>query len=135
MLRAWLAVRPPAQTPEVFLNRIGGPMSRDGFAHRLVQHVAAASKKQPSISGMRVTPHVLRHSCAMHALAATGEIRNVALWLGHASIMSTEAYLRVDPAEKLAVLAAHGSPAIRPGKFRPPSDKLLAMLAEARNGK
>ncbi|MDR3471615.1 MAG: tyrosine-type recombinase/integrase [Devosia sp.] len=134
VLRAWLAVRPPAQTPEVFLNRNGGPMSRDGFAHRLAQHVSVAAKKHPSISGKRVTPHVLRHSCAMHTLAATGDIRKVALWLGHASIMSTEAYLRVDPAEKLAVLAAHGSPTIRPGKFRPPSDKLLAMLAEARNG-
>ena len=108
-------------------------MSRDGFAHRLAQHVAVAAQKQPSLLSKRVTPHVLRHSCAMHTLAATGDIRKVALWLGHASIQSTEAYLRADPAEKLAVLAAHGSPTLRQGKFRPPSDKLLAMLADVRN--
>jgi integrase/recombinase XerD len=76
---------------------------------------------------------VLRHSCAIHTLAATGDIRKVSLWLGHASLQSTEAYLRVDPAEKLAVLAAHASPAIQQGRFRPPSDKLLAMLFEVRN--
>lgn len=76
-----------------------------------------------------MTPHVLRHSCAMHTLEATGDIRKVSLWLGHASLQSTEAYLRVDPAEKLAILAANAPPAVPKGKFRTP-DKLLAMLAE-----
>lgn len=134
VLRAWIAVRPPALTPELFLNRNGRPMSRDGFAHRLAQHVAVAAQKQPSLLDKHVTPHVLRHSCAMHTLAATGDIRKVALWLGHASIVTTEAYLRVDPAEKLAVLTAQMSPSIKPGKFRTPSDKLIAMLSEVRNG-
>ena len=133
MLRAWLAVRPQAKTPELFLNRSGEPMTRDGFAHRLAQQVAVAAQKQPSILHKRVTPHVLRHSCAMHTLAATGDIRKVALWLGHASIRTTETYLRVDPAEKLAVLAAHALPPVKPGRFKPPSDKLMTMLAEVRN--
>lgn len=132
-LRAWLAVRPQAQSPELFLNRNDGPMTRDGFAHRLAMHVATAAQKQPSLLNKRVTPHVLRHSCAMHTLAATGDIRKVALWLGHASIMTTETYLRADPTEKLAVLAAHVPPSIKPGKFRPPSDTLIKMLAEVRN--
>jgi integrase len=39
----------------------------------------------------------------MHTLAATGDIRKVALWLGHASIQSTETYLRADPEEKLQI--------------------------------
>lgn len=132
-LRAWIAVRPQRCGPELFLNRVGEPMSRDGFAHRLVKHVALATRKAPTLADKRVTPHVLRHSCAMHTLAATGDIRKVALWLGHASIQSTEHYLRADPAEKLAVLAAHGPPAIKAGRFRPPSDKLMAVLAAARN--
>lgn len=131
MLRAWLAVRPAGHAPELFLNRDGHRMSRDGFAHRLAQHVATATTTAPSLAGKRVTPHVLRHSCAMHTLAATGDVRKVALWLGHASLQTTEAYLRADPAEKLAVLAAHGSPGIKAGKFRPPSDKLMAVLAAA----
>lgn len=132
-LRAWIAVRPQASTPELFLNRNGGRMSRDGFAHRLALHVATATRKRPALSGKRVTPHVLRHSCAMHTLAATGDVRKVSLWLGHASLQSTEAYLRADPADKLAVLAAHAPPAIKQGRFRPPSDKLMAMLTELRN--
>jgi site-specific recombinase XerD len=132
VLRSWLAVRPQCQAMEIFLNANGQPMTRDGFAFRLAKHVATAAKKQPSLLGKRVTPHVIRHSCAMHTLAATGDIRKVALWLGHASIQSTEAYLRADPEEKLQILAAHGSPAIKPGRFRPPADPLITMLNEVR---
>jgi integrase/recombinase XerD len=74
-----------------------------------------------------VTPHVLRHTCAMHTLQATHDVRKVSLWLGHASLQSTEIYLRADPTSKLEALAAMVSPTLKPGRFRPP-DKLLAML-------
>jgi site-specific recombinase XerD len=131
-LRAWLAIRPEAAVNQVFLNANGNPMTRDGFAFRLAEHVKAAATKQPSILAKRVTPHVLRHSCAMHTLAATGDIRKVALWLGHASIQSTETYLRADPEEKLQILAAHGAPEIKPGRFKPPSDALITMLTDVR---
>ena len=129
VLRAWTAVRPSVQVLELFVNREGQPLSRDGFAHRLAVHVATAERKRPTLVEKRVTPHVLRHSCAMHTLEATGDIRKVSLWLGHASLQSTEAYLRVDPAEKLAILASNAAPAVPNGRFRTP-DRLLAMLAE-----
>lgn len=129
VLRAWIAVRPSVQVLELFVNREGQPLSRDGFAHRLAVHVTAAERKRPTLAEKRVTPHVLRHSCAMHTLEATGDIRKVSLWLGHASLQSTEAYLRVDPAEKLAILASNAAPAVPKGGFRTP-DRLLAMLAE-----
>jgi integrase/recombinase XerD len=51
----------------------------------------------------------------------------VSLWLGHASLKSTEIYLRADPTEKLEALMAVTPPALRRGHFRAP-DKLIAML-------
>ncbi len=84
------------------------------------------------MAGKRVSPHVLRHSCAMHTLEATGDIRKVSLWLGHAGIQSTEAYLRADPAEKFDVLAAGLPPGIKKGSFKNAPDRLLAILSEAR---
>jgi hypothetical protein len=68
-------------------------------------------------------------SCAMHTLQATGDIRKVSLWLGHATLQSTEVYLRADPTEKLEAMASLVPPTLRRGRghFRPP-DKLLAML-------
>ena len=77
-----------------------------------------AAKAEPSIASKSVTPHVLRHSCAMHTLQATGDVRKVSLWLGH--VQSTEIYLRADPTEKLKMLAGADLPALRPGRFRAP---------------
>ena len=63
----------------------------------------------------------------MHTLMATRDIRQVALWLGHARLQSTEAYLHPDPSEKLGVLAAVLPPSLVRGRFRS-LDKLLALL-------
>lgn len=82
---------------------------------------------QTSIAAKRVTPHVLRHSCAMHTLKATRDVRRVSLWLGHASSQSTEVYPRTDPTEKLEALSNMTPPLIRPGRLRA-ADKLMAML-------
>ena len=82
----------------------------------------------PSIEGKRVTPHVLRHSTAMTILHATGDIRKVSLWLGHADIKTTEAFLRASPAEKLRILETNVPPSIRPGTFPGATDSLMRVL-------
>ena len=105
-LKAWLARRPATKEPTLFLNALGRAMTRSGFEFILAKHVATAVRTQPTIGSKRVTPHVLRHTCAMHTLQATRDIRRVSLWLGHASLQSTEIYLRADPTEKLEALAA-----------------------------
>jgi len=126
-LRDWLKVRGELKTPALFSNMRGDAMTRSGFEYILDKHVRTASAKQPSLAKKRISPHSLRHSCAMSTLQATGDIRKVALWLGHASTQSTEVYLRADPTEKLEALASLVPPTLRRGQFRPP-DKLLAML-------
>jgi site-specific recombinase XerD len=130
-LRAWLTLRGNATCPELFLNTRGGPLTRDGFEYILAKHVATAATKTPSIGRKRVSPHVLRHSCAMHTLEATHDIRKVALWL-HASVQTTEIYVRADPTAKLEAINAVLPPTLRRGRFRAP-DKLLASLRPSRS--
>ena len=60
-------------------------------------------------------------------LQATRDIRKVALWLGHADVRTTEAYLRVDPSEKLEAVEAVLPPELRRGRFKAP-DALIASL-------
>ena len=103
-------------------------MSRHGFAHRLKLHAEKARRKMPSMVDKRISPHVLRHSCAIHTLEATGDIRKVSLWLGHASFQTTELYLRTDPLAKLEILDSRVPPSIKRGKFKDVPDELLAML-------
>ena len=127
VLRAWLAVRGQHPACELFLSAKGTPLTRSGFEYILAKHVARAAPACPSVASKRVSPHVLRHTCAMHTLQATHDVRKVSLWLGHASVKSTEIYLRADPTEKLEALEAGVPPKLRSGRFQVP-DRLLAML-------
>jgi len=129
-LRAWLSVRGSIPTPEVFVSARGEPLSRWGFAYLLKQHAATAARQCPSLGAKLVSPHVLRHTCAMLVLQATQDIRKVSLWLGHATLATTEIYTRGDPTEKLEAIEAIVPPQLRRGVFRPP-DRLIALLKDA----
>ena len=129
-LRAWLAVRGETAVPELFLNATDRPMGRAGFKYLLAKHVRAATTACPSLVGRSIAPHQLRHSCAVIMLQATGDIRKVALWLGHADVRTTEVYLRVDPTEKLEAVEAVLPPQLRRGRFKAP-DALIAMLLDS----
>jgi site-specific recombinase XerD len=126
-LRAWLAVRGAALVPELFLSARGQPMTRSGFEYVLRKHVRTASEHCPSLNRKRVSPHVLRHSCAMMILQATGDLRKVSLWLGHADMQTTEVYLRADPTDKLEAIEAIIPLALKRGRFTVP-DKLIESL-------
>jgi len=126
-LRAWLAVRGEALAPELFLNARGGPMTRYGFEYVLRKHVHTASQTCPSLQHKQVSPHVLRHTCAIMILQATGDLRKVSLWLGHADMQTTEMYLRADPTDKLEAIERVIPPQLKRGQFRAP-DKLIAAL-------
>ncbi len=128
-LRAWLAIRGPARTPELFVNAAGDAMTRAGFEYVLEKHVRSAAEKLPDLKGRSVSPHQLRHSCAVIMLQATRDVRKVALWLGHSDMRTTEVYLRVDPSEKLEAMEAVLPPNLRRGRFKAP-DALIASLQE-----
>ena len=131
-LRAWLAVRGPTRVPELFVNAEGAAMTRAGFEYILDKHTRAAATKYPGLVGRSVSPHQLRHSCAVLMLEATHDIRKVALWLGHADIRTTEIYLRLDPSEKLEAIEAVLPPALCRGRFKAP-DALIASLSDRRS--
>jgi len=128
-LRAWLAVRGTVAASELFVNQRREPLTRAGFEYILEKHVKRAAKRCPSLATKRISPHVLRHSCALTVLEATKDLRKVSLWLGHANMQTTEMYTRVDPTIKLEALEAVTAPKLRSGRFRA-SDKLIASLTD-----
>jgi len=128
-LRAWLAVRGTVAVPELFVNARREPLTRAGFEYILERHLDTATTRCPSLATKRISPHVLRHSCALTVLEATKDLRKVSLWLGHANTQTTEMYTRVDPSIKLEALEAITPPKLRSGRFRA-SDKLIASLTD-----
>ncbi len=127
VMAAWL--REPGRSPDqpVFPNARGGPLSSHGVHHLLAKHVATASLNCPSLKHKRVSPHVLRHTTAMDLLQAGVEQSVIALWLGHASIETTQIYLDADLELKERMLAMTTPPEGKPGRYRP-DDTLLAFL-------
>lgn len=128
-LLAWLDKINDAPQAPVFPNRAGAPMSRSGVRDRLDRAVAAAEHDCPSLHGLRISPHTLRHSTAMHLLQSGIDLATIALWLGHSSPAVTHQYLEADLAAKEAVLQHLGDPSPAPTRFKP-DDQLLAFLRD-----
>lgn len=59
--------------------------------------------------------------------ASNPDIRKVSLWLGHATLTTTEVYTRGDPTEKLNAMEAIVPPHLRRGVFQP-TDHLIELL-------
>ncbi len=127
VLRVWLAERQGGPSDPLFPSRRNGPLSRDAVAVLVAKHARTAASRRPSIATKNVSPHVLRHTCAMNLLAVGIDTSVIALWLGHEGIETTQIYLHADLAIKERALARTTPPGTEPGRYRPP-DTLLAYL-------
>jgi integrase/recombinase XerD len=74
----------------IFLNHLGGQLTRMGFWKVLQKRLAAAG-----LAG-GFHPHSLRHSFATHLLEGGASLRAVQEMLGHADIATTQIYTHVD---------------------------------------
>lgn len=127
-LRTWLAENPGPPTAPLFTARgTTRRMTTDAVAQRITLHAAAAAVTCPTIACKNLTPHVMRHTCAMRMLAGGIDVTTIALWLGHESAESSRPYLHADLQIKQRALDRTAPPHTRPGRYRAP-DKLLAFL-------
>ena len=102
-------------------------MSRDGVNYVLQGALREAAKTCPSLKTKRVSPHVLRHTTAMHLLQAGVDITVIALWLGHESPETTQIYVEADLKTKEQALQ-NVAPAGKGFRRFQPNDALLAFL-------
>lgn len=127
LLQRWLSERAGRPSDPLFPTRTGRRLSRDAVALRVSTHAATAAEHCPSLLGKPIHPHVLRHTCAMQLLQAGVDTSVIALWLGHAGVRSTDAYIHADMSIKEKALALTTPTEAHPGRYRPP-DKVLAFL-------
>jgi site-specific recombinase XerD len=127
VLQAWLREPARGDTHTLFPNARGGRRSADGVQYILAKHTAVACQTCPSLQQKRVTPHVLRHTMAMELLQAGVDLAVIALWLGHASVETTQISLQANRALQEEILAKTTPPEGKPGRYRP-DDQLLAFL-------
>ncbi len=126
-LQPWIAERDGGPSEPLFPTRTGRRLSRDAVALRLATHAQTAATRCPTLAGRRIHPHVLRHTCAMSLLQAGVDTTVIALWLGHAGVRSTDAYVHADITLKERALALTTPATVKPGRYHPP-DKILTFL-------
>lgn len=124
-------LEPPGDSP-IFRNARGAPLTRDGAAYILARHVARAAARRPTLRRHHVTPHVLRHSCAVALLQAGVDVTVIRDYLGHVSVATTSRYISTNLEAKRKVLRAFwtraGLERRSTSRWRP-SSKLLAFLS------
>jgi site-specific recombinase XerD len=121
-----------ADQQHVFVNRHGHPLTRDGVAYILHKYVSAlAADNRPTLAHKRITPHVLRHSCAVALLQSGTDVTVIRDYLGHASVATTSRYIATNLQMKRDALDTFWKHAgIEPAHAKPwkPQGDLLAFL-------
>ena len=128
VLRAWFEELGEYAADIAFPSIRGKSLSRDAVDYLLKQAVQRSISACPSLATKKISPHVIRHTTAMHLLQAGVDIATIALWLGHESIETTHVYLQADLAMKEEALGKLDPIEEEWQRFRA-DDPLLAFLA------
>lgn len=88
----------------LFISTRGQRLSRSGIAY-LLARCQRYSELAPS-HAQHLSPHVIRHTTAMHLLQSGVDITTIAAWLGHARLSTTHEYVQIDLRMKQAAIAA-----------------------------
>jgi integrase/recombinase XerD len=129
LLRSWLKRSGVAPDSPLLPNSRGEPMSRSGVAQRLKIVMTRAATKCPALRSIRVSPHTIRHTTAMHLLQSGVDLSTIAMWLGHESIETTHQYLAADLESKRQALSFLEPPRVRKQQAIP-AKSLMAFLDE-----
>ena len=73
----------------MFYNKNGKPLTSRGIQYRMQSHADKIGM------GLKIHPHMLRHSYATHLLDGGADIRTVQELLGHSSLSATQIYTHI----------------------------------------
>ncbi len=128
-LRKWITENQLSDDAPLLSNRFGKPLTRSGVAWQLQVLLTQARKTEPSVAHTKISPHIVRHTTAMHLLQSGVAHELISLWLGHESPETTHGYVEADLEMKRNTLAALDPPRTRRTSI-PKKDPLICFLEE-----
>lgn len=105
----------------VFTAATGAPITRFGIYKRVRQHAAVIEQTPSMPQRRRITPHVFRHTMAVHLLEAGAEVNVIRGWLGHVSLNTTNRYAEITTRMKEEALKLCEPPSATSGQPRKPA--------------
>jgi integrase/recombinase XerD len=108
----------------------GRPLTHFGIYKIVRRHGARLDDRR---TRRTVSPHIFRHTAAVHLLEAGVEVNVIRGWLGHADLSTTYRYAEINTRTKLAALRASEPPSTSGTSHTKPiwrtDDSLLIWLA------
>ena len=106
LIKHYLSIRKleNIESGHLFLNKNKVPITRFGIGRMLEKYVKKAAANCESLKDRQVTPHVFRHTTALHLIESGNDISIVKDWLGHADIRTTSQYIEVSIERKRKAL-------------------------------
>ena len=126
LLTAWIGELPPTPEGPLFPTSTGTPLTGAAVGKLVARHTATAVECCPSLGGKNITPH----TCPMTLLHAGIDTASIALWLGHATIQTTQVSLHADLEVKRRTLERIPVIDERPPARYHASDALIAFLKD-----
>lgn len=115
----------------LFVNKMKQKLTRSGVEYVISKYVAKAQVSHPEIAILNVTPHIFRHSKAMHLVQANVNLIYIRDFLGHESVKTTEIYAKADSAAKREALEKASEKIILESRYKDKKrEELLDWLKE-----
>ena len=125
IMKAWLSELSKVSVDILFPTIHGNRLSADSVQYLVRKHTEVACIQCPSLEQKHVTPHALRPTAAMELLCAGVDSSVIAMWLGHESTQTTQAYLHAHMSLKQEAFARVAPLITGGGIHYQPSDQLL----------
>jgi integrase/recombinase XerD len=108
ILRSLLAEQGTANLLEqpVFVSGQNRPLTRFGIYKIVRRHTGCLKSANSKGEERRISPHVFRHTTAVHLLESGVEVNVIRGWLGHATLDTTNRYAEITLKTKEAALRA-----------------------------
>ena len=103
------SLNPPPTPKTAVFSAHGQPLTRFGIYKIVRRHGARLDDPR---TARRVSPHIFRHTAAVHLLEAGVEVNVIRGWLGHADLTTTNRYAEINTKTKQAALRASEPPDI-----------------------
>jgi site-specific recombinase XerD len=94
-------------------------LTRYGIYKLVLRHTRRISKAQVGQPDRNISPHVFRHTAAVHLLEAGVEVNVIRAWLGHVSLETTNRYAEINLRMKQKALEACQPPVANSSTTRP----------------
>ena len=126
-LRVWIQERKGQPSDPLFPTSRGSSLTRAAVALLVAKYAKVAEQHCPTLRNKIVSPHTMRHSCAMNLLQSGVDPVVITLWLGHETLRSVDIHVHADITLKERALARTAPIGTTPGRYRP-QDTLISFL-------